>query len=1151
MEMRGLHAFITDLRKAAAQSKEAEQQRIDKELHHIRQKFKEQKALKGYDKKKYVCKLLYIFMLGYEVDFGHMQGIELLSGDKYSEKHIGYLAITIFLNERHELMTIVTQSVKKDLTGNKEFTQCLALTAVANVGGKDFADAMMDDVAKIALSRETRSMVKKKALLTLLRLYRRSPERIDPEEIAFPIIEELGRVDLGIVNAALSLILGLISKFPLEFAGAVPKCIRLLSKITVQKETAQEYIYYGVPAPWVQVKAFRILQVYPMPTVGTLRNQVTTVLSKIITSSERMLKDQQASKQRATPARSNASNAVLTEAINTVIHWDCDRELLNHSANILGRYITDTKDTNLRYIGLELMSRLSFCGEVFYEHIKKYQVAIVNSLKDPDISIRRKALDLLYVMCDKSNAGEIVGELIDHLPVSEHQIREDLVIKIAILAEKFAVSYSWYVDVIMRVIQEAGSYVSADVWQRVVQIVTNNEDVQKQAARVCMGTLATLSAHETCVKVGSHILGEFGYLIQDEPRCSPVDQFNALHTKYALVGNETRALLLNAYAKMFTMFQSSESKSLQPNTVICLTPSVMADRCNPQGSRDADPRFVATVLSKLQGDVVRLRWHTVEEGGPPPGLTLPPQETKAWLDGEGGSAIFGRPTVVDPRDGYRDVRAKVRTVLEDNIQHMDPEIQQRACEYAMLTNATVVPEQTIEAVLENMPPFSMANTARVFENVIQKGTDTTDANVWQQKWEERERATLAEMRAEQEQRKEEEEDWRQLLVPIQTIIPQAAAARGLEGGQEDSVRQWAASQAALLQPPAHGDVVLHGMVLDQLSAILSQVEAYAPADALPEINAYAEKVRTDAGLFFPNHGTAETAPAPAPAPAPYYFGQAGHFYTDPSYEPPREVPEPRPDTPEDEHRPQGDEVRPPQPQRHCVVAMKVPRNISQRTLVSVFTKFSPDHKRSYVKGWIRHAQADAPREMTEAQVVFSDREHAQVAVGAETGRVVDGERIVCTYAAEAYVVTATPADLATWATVSPDAATAELREAMGAHGAVDQLHTGPEGYKALFYTCSSALDAIATENGATRMGTEWKLELAPNSRWPCMRCGSCNSCVLSACSQCRASRAAVVPSRWWECVRRAVAEGSGYNPYDGCGASPQSSTDRRSSGDSN
>lgn len=84
--MRGLAVFISDIRNC--KSKEAETKRINKvlpqifnhrthcfkELANIRSKFKGDKTLDGYHKKKYVCKLLFIFLLGHDVDFGHIEG---------------------------------------------------------------------------------------------------------------------------------------------------------------------------------------------------------------------------------------------------------------------------------------------------------------------------------------------------------------------------------------------------------------------------------------------------------------------------------------------------------------------------------------------------------------------------------------------------------------------------------------------------------------------------------------------------------------------------------------------------------------------------------------------------------------------------------------------------------------------------------------------------------------------------------------------------------------------------------------------------------------------------------------------------------------------------------------------------------------------
>jgi AP-2 complex subunit alpha len=44
--------------------------------------------LNGYQKKKYVCKLLYMYILGWDIDFGHLEAVNLISSQKYSEKQI-------------------------------------------------------------------------------------------------------------------------------------------------------------------------------------------------------------------------------------------------------------------------------------------------------------------------------------------------------------------------------------------------------------------------------------------------------------------------------------------------------------------------------------------------------------------------------------------------------------------------------------------------------------------------------------------------------------------------------------------------------------------------------------------------------------------------------------------------------------------------------------------------------------------------------------------------------------------------------------------------------------------------------------------------------------------------------------------------------
>ena len=43
--------------------------------------------------------MLYIYMLGYDVDFGHMEAVGLISGAKFGEKQVGYMVTSVLLDE--------------------------------------------------------------------------------------------------------------------------------------------------------------------------------------------------------------------------------------------------------------------------------------------------------------------------------------------------------------------------------------------------------------------------------------------------------------------------------------------------------------------------------------------------------------------------------------------------------------------------------------------------------------------------------------------------------------------------------------------------------------------------------------------------------------------------------------------------------------------------------------------------------------------------------------------------------------------------------------------------------------------------------------------------------------------------------------------
>ncbi len=250
--------------------------------------------------------------------------------------------------------------------------------------------------------------------------------------------------------------------------------------------------------------------------------------------------------------QNNAQNAVLFEAINLIIHLDTEQALMRQISTRLGRFI-QSRETNVRYLGLEAMTHLAARAETL-DPIKQHQDIIVGSLRDRDISVRRKGLDLLYSMCDTTNAQQIVGELLHYLQNADFAIREEMVLKIAILTEKYATDVQWYVDITLRLIAMAGDHVSDEVWQRVIQIVTNNEELQVYAAKNSLTYLKQDHCHETLVKIGTYILGEFGHLIAEEKGCSPIEQFLALQNKIPACSASTKAMILSCFVKFVNLF---------------------------------------------------------------------------------------------------------------------------------------------------------------------------------------------------------------------------------------------------------------------------------------------------------------------------------------------------------------------------------------------------------------------------------------------------------------------------------------------------------------------------------------------------------------------------------------------------------------------
>lgn len=199
---KGLKNFINEIR--TCESHEEERTRVDKELGNIRLKFSQN--LTAYHKRKYVWKLCYIHMLGYDVDFGHDVVATLIASPTFQEKSVGYMAATMLLSHDETLLDIVLVAIRNDLKGEHHYGVTLALHFCANYAfnSRATAEAFTEDVCDIIKGNDNirvpdavaakstvppqelldgyRSSCRRKALLALLRCFQLHPEIVDVSE---------------------------------------------------------------------------------------------------------------------------------------------------------------------------------------------------------------------------------------------------------------------------------------------------------------------------------------------------------------------------------------------------------------------------------------------------------------------------------------------------------------------------------------------------------------------------------------------------------------------------------------------------------------------------------------------------------------------------------------------------------------------------------------------------------------------------------------------------------------------------------------------------------------------------------------------------------------------------------------------------------
>lgn len=465
---------------------------IAKESAALRGAFKEQDTIYRH---RNVAKLLYIHMLGYPTHFGQMETLKLIAASGFPEKRIGYLGLMILLDERHEVLMLVTNSLKNDLNARSQYVVGLALCALGNICSAEMARDLAPSLEK--LLDAPNSFIRKKSALCATRVVRKVPEVL--ESFVDRAAGLLSDRHHGVLLAGVTLMLEICSTEPAivpVYRSHVPTLARVL-KTLLMSPYSPEHDVGGITDPFLQVKILRLLRVLGEGSPEA-SDAMSDTLAQVATSTE---------------SNRNSGYAIQYEAVQTIMNINVDSigGLRVLAINILGRFLSN-KDNNMRYVALNTLAKVvSVDGQA----VQRHRNTIVDCVKDADVSIRRRALDLVYALVNEGNIKTLTNELLDYLKVADSEFKPDLTAKVCLLVQRFAPDKRWHFDSLLQILVQAGAYVKEDVTRGLIVLLTNAPDLHGYAARQMYAALAAdiekaeLSLIVTC----AWFLGEFGELL--------------------------------------------------------------------------------------------------------------------------------------------------------------------------------------------------------------------------------------------------------------------------------------------------------------------------------------------------------------------------------------------------------------------------------------------------------------------------------------------------------------------------------------------------------------------------------------------------------------------------------------------------------------
>ncbi|XP_072004322.1 AP-4 complex subunit epsilon-1 isoform X1 [Engystomops pustulosus] len=524
--------------------------------------------------KECMVRLIYCEMLGYEASFGYIHAIKLAQQGNLLEKRVGYLAVSLFLHENHELLLLLVNTVLKDLQSTNLVEVCMALTTVSQIFPREMIPAALPLIEdKLQHSKE---IVRRKAVLALYKFYLIAPTQV--QHIHEKFRKALCDRDVGVMAASLHIYLQVIKDNPSVYKDLTGSFVTILKQV-VGGKLPVDFNYHSVPAPWLQIQLLRILRLLGKDDPGTSQ-LIYDVLDESLRRAE---------------INHNITYAILFECVQTIYTIHPKSDLFEKAAKCIGKFVLSPK-INLKYLGLKA---LTYVIQQDPSLALQHQMTIIECLDHPDPIIKRETLELLYRITNEQNVTVIVEKMLEYLKQSKDEYTVvALVGKIADLAEKYSPNNQWFVETMNVVFSIGGDVVHPDIPNNFLRLLAEGfgderEDGQLRlyAVQSYLALLEMENVHypQRFLQVISWVLGEYSYLAKQIPIESVISKLHNVLLQNP-VTSETSAWIMAAITKLAAITpHSSLVDQLIQEFSTCLDTGMRQQACELKALREERP----------------------------------------------------------------------------------------------------------------------------------------------------------------------------------------------------------------------------------------------------------------------------------------------------------------------------------------------------------------------------------------------------------------------------------------------------------------------------------------------------------------------------------------------------------------------------------